>query len=188
MVTQPQAAALWTVEEYLHLERHSNVKHEYHGGYVYAMAGGTQRHNQIAVNICTVLRTAVRGTGCRVFTSEVKIRQSADDYVYPDVAVTCDPRDNVPGQVWIDYPSLVIEVLSKSTAHEDRGAKFDAYKGIPSLREYLLIEYRRREVTVWRRDEAGTWAETRYDPADEVPLHHPPVTLTMDLIYEDSGL
>jgi Uma2 family endonuclease len=183
-----QVGPLWDVEQYLRLERYSNVKHEYHNGYVYAMAGGTQAHSQIAGNIYTLLRAAVRGSGCRTLNSDIKVQQSPEDYVYADAVVTCDPRDAVLSQDWISYPSLVVEVLSKSTARDDRGAKFERYKSIPTLREYMLIEYRRREVEVWRHDESGTWIATIYGPEVDVVLTSLALTLPMDLIYEDSGL
>src|SRR5919206_186678 len=111
-----QVGPLWTVEEYLLLERYSTVKHEYHGGYVYAMAGGSQAHSQIAGNMYALLRAGVRGSGCRALNPDIKIRQAPDDYVYADAVVTCDPRDDVPGQDWIDYPTLVVEVWRRAAA------------------------------------------------------------------------
>ncbi len=187
MVAQ-QVGPLWTVEQYLSLERHGRDKHEYHNGYVYAMAGGSQAHSQIAVNVVALLRTGVRGSGCRALNADIKVRQSPDDYVYTDAVVTCDPRDNAPRRDWIDDPTLVVEVLSPSTERHDRGDKFEGYKAIPTFREYVLVEYRRREVEVWRRDDAGTWAPTTYGPGSDVTLTSVALTLTMDLIYEDSGL
>lgn len=190
MIAQ-QVGPLWTVEQYLQLERYSAVKHEYHGGYVYVMAGGTQAHSQIAVNIVALLRAGVRGSGCRALNADIKIRQSPEDYVYANAVVTCDPRDDAPGREWIEYPTLVVEVLSKSTARHDRGDKFAGYKHIPTFREYVLVEYRKRAVTVWRRDEAdgvGLWSAATYTPGYDVALESVALTLPMDLIYEDSGL
>ena len=187
MVAQ-QVGPLWTVEQYLQLERYSTVKHEYHNGYVFAMAGGSQAHSQIAVNIVALLRVGVRGSGCRALNSDIKIRQSPDDYVYADAVVTCDPRDHVPGQEWIDYPTLMVEVLSTSTARHDRGDKFEGYKNIPTFREYVLVKYRRREVEVRRRGDIGTWTATTYGPHDDVVLESAAITLPMDLIYEEIGL
>ena len=188
MGARQQVGPIWTVEQYLVLERYSTVKHEYHGGYVYALGGGSQAHSQIAGNTLTLLRTGVRGSGCRALNPDIKIRQSPDDYVYADAVVTGDPRDDVPGQDWIDYPTLVVEVLSPSTERYDRAGKFEGYKNSPTFREYVLVEYRRREVEVWRRDDAGTWNLTTYGPGDDVALESVPLTLPMDLIYEDSGL
>jgi Uma2 family endonuclease len=188
MAAQGQVGTLWTVQEYLDMERCSTVRHEYHGGYVLAMAGGTQAHSLIALNIGALLRPRIRGSGCRAFTSDMKVRQSPNDYVYADVVVSCDPRDNVPDQEWLAYPKLVIEVLSRRTEQYDRGAKFDDYKAITTLQEYVLVGYRRRQVEVWRRDEADAWAVTTYGPGDTVALQSLDLTLGMDQIYEDSGL
>jgi Uma2 family endonuclease len=188
MVAREQAGPFWTVEQYLRMERCSNVKHEYHRGQVYAMAGGSQAHSQIAVNVCTLLRAGVRGSGCRALNSDIKIRQSLEDYVYADALVTCDERDKAPDQDWIDFPELVVEVLSKSTALHDRGDKFDGYRQIVSLREYVLIDYRRRAVAVWRRDDAGVWTDVTYGPDGDITLTSLDLTLPVGLIYEDSGL
>ncbi len=187
MVAQ-QVGPLWTVEQYLSLERYSKIKHEYHGGYVYAMAGGSQDHSQITVNLVALLRAGVRGSGCRALNTDIKVRQSSEDYVYADAVVTCDPRDDAPRRDWIDYPTLIIEVLSPSTERHDRGDKFEGYKTIPTFREYVLVEYRRREVEVWTRDDTGAWTATTYGPGDDVVLASVALTLPMDLIYEDIGL
>ena len=112
MVPRQQIGPIWTVEQYLVLERYSTIKHEYHGGYVYALAGGSQAHSQIAGNVLTLLRTGVRGSGGRALNPDIKIRQSPDDYVYADAVVTCDPRDDVPGQDWIDYPLLIVATVT----------------------------------------------------------------------------
>jgi len=188
MMVAQQVGPLWTVEQYLALERSSTVKHEFHDGYVYAMAGGTQAHSQIAGNIYTLLRVGVRGSGCRVLNSDIKIQQSPEHYVYPDVVVTCDLRDDVPGQHWINYPTVVVEVLSPSTERHDRGDKFEGYKNMPTFRAYILVEYQRREVEVWRRDGTGAWAGATYGPGDDVALDILALSLPMDLIYEDSRL
>lgn len=183
-----QVGPVWTVEDYLTLERQGTVKHEYHGGCVYAMFGGSQSHSQIAGNVYTLLRGAVRGTGCRALTFDIKIRQSPSDYVYADAVVTCDPRDSVPGQDWIAYPILIVEVLSPSTERHDRGDKFEGYNNISTFREYLLVESRQPRVAVWRRDEAGGWAETVHGPGERIVLRHVALELSVDAVYEDSGL
>jgi Uma2 family endonuclease len=179
----------WAVDDYLAFERNNGSKHEFHDGYVYAMAGGTQADSQIAVNIVSMLRAAVRGTGCRALNSDIKIRQSARDYVYADAVVTCDQRDFMPDQDWIEYPTLVVEVLSPSTEKYDRGAKFEAYKLIASLREYVLVDYRGRAVESWRRaDHHEEWTKTEYGPSDNVLLENVGLTVTMDQVYEDAGV
>jgi Uma2 family endonuclease len=108
--------------------------------------------------------------------------------VYADAVVTCDPRDQIPGQDWIDFPILVVEVLSPSTERHDRGDKFEGYKAIPTFREYVLIEYRRRGVEVWRRDAGGIWTNTLYGPGQDAALASVSLMLPIDAVYEDSGL
>lgn len=188
MVAQPQVGPLWSVEQYLELERFSPVRHEYHGGYVYAMAGGTQAHSQIALNVGAVLRAGVRGSGCRALNPDIKIRQSPEDYVYADAVITCDPRDQAPDRDWIAFPILVVEVLSPSTERHDRGDKFEGYKAIPTLRDYVLIEYRRREIEIWHRGEGGAWSAALYGPGQDAALAGVELVLPVDLAYEDSGL
>jgi len=186
--TGRQGGPLRTVEQYLELEQHSAVKHEYHDGYVYAMAGGSQAHSQIAGNVYSLLRVGVRGSDCRALNPDRKMRYSPRDYVYADAVVTCDARDRVPGQDWISYPTLIVEALSPSTEQHDRGGKFEDRKSISTFREYVLVEYTRRAVQVWRRDDTGLWTPASYGPAGDVPLTSVALTLPMDLIYEDSGL
>src|SRR5947199_8337765 len=98
MVARQQVGPIWTVDQYLVLERYSTVKHEYHGGYVYAMAGGSQAHSQIAANVLTLLRTGVRGSGCHALNPDIQIRQSPDDYAYSDAVVPCAPATTCPAR------------------------------------------------------------------------------------------
>ena len=188
MAVELQFGPVWTVEQYLEMESQSPIKHEYHGGYVYAMSGGTQAHSLIALNIASLLRSATRGGSCRVFNADVKVRQSAEHYVYPDVVVTCDARDYAPSRVWVEYPILVAEVLSKSTERHDRGDKFAGYKRISTMREYVQVGYKRREVEVRRRIDAEDWTVSSYGPGGEVTLESVSLTLSLDQIYEDSDL
>jgi Uma2 family endonuclease len=187
MVAQ-QVGPVWTVEHYIELERNSSVKHEFHSGYVYAMSGGSQAHSQIAGNVYALLRAGVRGTACRALNSDIKVRQSQNDYVYADAVVTCDRRDVQPGQDWISFPALIVEVLSPSTERHDRGDKFDGYSNIPTFREYVIVDSRKIVVEVRRRDDAGLWTSATFGPGDTVTLASIALTMSMNEIYEDSGL
>ena len=127
------------VEEYLAAEEKSEVRHEYLGGLVYAMAGETRAHNTIALNIATSIRQQLK-TPCKLYMSGVRVNfelRQDEYYYYPDVMVTCDPRDKDPRVV--RYPKLIIEVLSETTERVDRREKFFAYTSIESLEEYALI-------------------------------------------------
>lgn len=113
----------WSVEEYLWLERISEVKHEYGDGTVYAPAGGTHAHSRIAMNAGRLLEEALADSPCRVFNSDMKIRISPVVYRYPDLAVSCHPEDtSVEGEDlgYINFPTLVMDVLSDSTAQSSQ--------------------------------------------------------------------
>ena len=129
-----------SVEGYLESERHSAIKHEYVDGHVYALAGETRAHGVIAVNVTSLLRSALRGGPCRVYNSDVKVQLTETRYVYPDVSVGCDERDRLnDDEDVVRYPTVVVEVLSSSTEAYDRGAKFALYRSSEVLREYVLV-------------------------------------------------
>lgn len=166
MVASPQYL---TPEAYLHLEAESPVKHEYFGGEVYAMAGASDVHVTIAGNLFAMLRSHVRGTGCRVYISDMKARiEARDRFFYPDVMVTCDPRDQETAD-YKRFPKLVVEVLSASTEAFDRGDKFADYQTLESLEEYVLINTRHQRVECFRRNEAGLWVLQFYMIETAVP-------------------
>lgn len=151
--------------EYLHLEKLSTTKHEYIDGQVSAMAGASDPHVTIAlINLASDLRTHLRGSGCRVYISDMKARiESLNRFYYPDVMVTCDPNDQET-PTYKRFPSLIVEVLSDSKEAFDRGDKFVDYQEIESLREYVLISTKRQRVECFRRNEQGLWVLQSYKP------------------------
>ncbi len=166
MIAQVQHIPLMTVAEYLAWEAEQPFKHEYINGDVYAMAGGTLPHNDIAVNLTSVLRNSLRGTGCKVRMSDAKVKVAANGpYFYPDVVVSCDESDRRATDA-ISYPKLIIEVLSPSTAAFDRGDKFRFYRRIPTLQEYVLIDAEKVGVDCYRKTSEGKWELTAY-PEEE---------------------
>jgi Uma2 family endonuclease len=172
MVAEPHPPR-WRVEDYLEMERCSTVKHEYLDGYVYAMAGGTSRHSRISVNVTSLLNSHLRSGPCRVFNSDMRVRIDARNYVYPDAAVSCDPRDlEHDDAVFLSHPRLIVEVLSDdSTADYDRGDKFNLlYARLPDLQEYVLVETGSIGVEVRRHAGDGTWPSRRFGPDDTVIL------------------
>src|SRR5262245_37213396 len=123
-----------TVEEYLAGEARSEVRHEYVDGMVYAMAGGSEEHNLISLNVASALRAHLRGKACRVFMADVKVQPSStreELFYYPDVMVVCDPRDT--HRYFKRYPRILMEVLSPDTDRTDRREKFLSYIGIETL-------------------------------------------------------
>ena len=121
------------------------------------MAGADDRHITVCLNAAFALRQHLQGTPCRTFMADMKVRvEAANCYFYPDVVVTCSPRD-VQDRLIKREPTLVIEVLSPSTAGHDRGAKFSAYRQLPSLQEYVLIDPDTRTTDVYRKGADGLW-------------------------------
>lgn len=156
-------------EDYLEGERASPIKHEYRRGHVYAMVGAKNPHVLLAGNSATLLNNHLRDTPCIVLASDMKVRlEEADCYYYPDGAVTCDERDTLSTADFILYPSLIIEVLSPSTAAFDRGDKFADYQTSPSLREYVLVNQTQMSVECFRLNEEGVWISQTYGVGDEV--------------------
>jgi Uma2 family endonuclease len=160
-----------SVEEYLASELASPVKHEYVGGVVYAIAGRRNAHNLIASNALVALGASLRGSSCRAYNSDIKIRVHMPGQVrfyYPDASVICRP--NPPTDSFHDEPAVVIEVLSRKTRRIDEGEKRDAYLTIPSLSAYLLIEQEAAAVAVYRRTEQGFVQETYTGLDATIPL------------------
>jgi Uma2 family endonuclease len=158
-MTEPQKLAKLTVEEYLAFEESATVRHEYVDGQIFAMTGGSVAHNVIALNIATLLRTHLKGKGCSVFVSDIKASiKSLNRFYYPDVMVDCGIVDK--RSVYTSTPSLIFEILSKSTAATDRREKLHAYQHIPSLKQYVIVHQSRKRLEVYRRvDEVWTVQE-----------------------------
>jgi Uma2 family endonuclease len=152
----------YTHAEYLALEASSNVKHEYLDGQIYAMAGGTPDHAALAAAVIGLLFPELRTGRCRAHDSDLRVRVPATGLsTYPDVTVVCGPREHDPeDELAVTNPTLIVEVLSRSTEGYDRGEKFEHYKRLPSLRQYVLVAYRERRVDVWTRDAHGEWMST----------------------------
>lgn len=187
---QPQ---FMTPQEYLEWEEQQPIKYEYINGKVFAMTGGILPHNSVALNLASGLKNHLRGKGCKVFMADAKVGVSPNGpFHYPDVVVSCDPRDQKSRQV-IYYPCLIVEVLSPQTEGFDRGKKFENYRKIETLKEYVLIEANRQNVECYRLNEKGKWELTAYslDPTTtrdtevEVELTCVDFRCRISLLYED---
>ncbi len=190
MIAERVHGPLWTAEQYLEMERQSPIRHELIDGYVYAMAGGTQRHDRIARTITRLLEDHLEGNACQVFSMNMKVRLANDkDYVYADATVTCDPRD-VADELsdYISDPRLIVEVLSDSTEKHDRGTKFDLYRGRDTLTEYMLIETERVGVEVRTRNADGLWAATTYGSGQAVYLASVDMGIPIQALYRGTAL
>lgn len=171
-----------TPEEYLAAERLSETRSEYIDGGVFPMPGGSLNHNLIATNLIVELVAQLRTTPCRVLGMDLKVRMlESRKFFYPDVVVVCDePRFHDDRKDIVLNPVLVGEVLSKSTEAFDRGAKFEAYQTLETLKEYLLVAQDAPRVEQYVRDEDGSW---KYKSASglESTLTLPSIRCTLNL-------
>ncbi len=174
----------FTPAEYLEWEERQEFRHEYINGEVYAMTGGTLNHSEIAMNFGTILRNQLEDSGCRVFTSDAKVSiQNSSDYVYPDLSVTCDPRDRGATK-FISHPCIIIEVLSPSTEAYDRGNKFNLYRRAASLQEYILVSTTEIAIDIYRKNERGRWEINNYRAGDPLELASINLTFPIEKIFK----
>lgn len=178
----------YTLAEYLAREETATCKSEFYRGQIFAMSGGTPRHNTASVNILAALRGRLRGTPCRPFNSDQQIRIPANGLMtYPDVSVVCGELQlaaQAPNA--IINPRVIFEVLSKSTDSYDRGKKFDLYRQLESLREYILIAQDEPHVERFVRQADDSWLLTVFKGLDAVvELTTLNCALPLAEIYED---
>lgn len=172
-------------EDYLKGEQLSPIKHEYVRGEIYAMAGGSDAHDAISLNLLTLLKNHLRGSRCRVYTGNMKVNvEPANVYYYPEAMVTCDERDREL-QYFKRYPCLVVEVLSPSTEAFDRGAKFADYRTLETLQEYVLISQERFSVECFRRNSQGQWVLYTFGVGEEVEFASVDFRCEIAALYED---
>ena len=185
-MTALQKQTYLTEQDYLAFELTAELRHEYVDGQLYAMAGASERHNRISLNVGFHLRSAARGGHCGVFISDMKLKIAwRNAYYYPDVMLVCNTQDN--GEYYKQQPCFIAEVLSPGTANTDRREKLLAYQKIPGLRYYLLISSEQKQVEYFVRDAQDEW-QTALLEADETliidcDLYH--AVLSLGDIYED---
>jgi Uma2 family endonuclease len=171
--------------EYLEWEEQQDIKHEYINGEVFAMTGGTIPHNDIAFNLASGLKNHLKGSNCRVNIADAKVGVSEiGPFIYPDVVVSCHPQDKKAIK-FIQFPSLIVEVLSPSTEAYDRGGKFQLYRRIQTLQEYVLISADKIGLDCFRLNEKGLWELHPSVEDDEVHLVSVDFTFPLSLVYED---
>ncbi len=154
MVT-PLVKQKLTFDEFVLWEAIQPDRHELVDGEVFAMTGGSTAHGAVGLTVLTLLKTHVADSRCRVFWPDVKLRVGRDAF-YPDIKVSCHPSDLVNSQ-YIAHPVLIVEILSPGTEDYDRGRKFDFYRRIPELQEYLLINPDTRVIELRRRAGSSQW-------------------------------
>jgi Uma2 family endonuclease len=177
----------YTLEEYIELEKNSEVRYEYFDGEVFAMAGGSPSHVRISRNVCNMLSQKLEDRDCEAFPSDMRIKvPAAFPYRYPDVSAVCGEPifEEVLGQQMLVNPILIVEVLSPSTAAYDLVEKFTAYQSIDSFREYLLISQSRPHVIRYVRQSKGKWLRSEVEGVDnEVAFESLNVRLGLKEIY-----
>jgi Uma2 family endonuclease len=181
-------------EEYLEFEHHSDIKHEYIDGEIYAMAGTTKAHNTISLNLAILFREKLRNSNCQTFMADIKVNVSNQKrFFYPDIVVTCDDNDDVNAYD-IKFPKVIVEVLSESTETFDRGKKFQYYRTILSLQEYILVSSQEYLIECFRRTKNDLWTLQTYEGlnailrienlAIDAPLSEIYATLTFDPVSD----
>ncbi|MBW4507924.1 MAG: Uma2 family endonuclease [Scytonematopsis contorta HA4267-MV1] len=184
MVTVPQPNYM-TPQDYLEWEKRQEIKYEYVNGEVFAMTGSTIPHNIVAVNLSTALKNHLQGGSCIIYTSDAKLGVTEDGlFHYPDTMVSCNERDRKAIQ-FIQYPCLIVEVLSPSTEAYDRGGKFKHYRRIETLKEYVLIDAEKISVECFRLNEKGIWELHSFEQGDEVLLTSVNFRFPISLVYEN---
>lgn len=173
-----------TYEDYLALDDASALRHEWLGGVIVAMTGGTPEHAQLIAEVMFQLRDALQSLPCAVYGGDLRLRiQAHDATVYPDVQVLCGPRHLASDDARaVTNPVLIVEVLSETTEAFDRGRKFELYEGVATLRHYVLVSQGRRRVEHFARRDDGTWTRTVAGPGDRLRLGDL-ATLDVDALY-----
>lgn len=172
-------------DDYLTLERDTDRRYEWFDGRAYAMAGGTPEHGNLAMMIGSELVRLALACGCRVFNSDVRVRVTKTGLTtYPDVSAVCGPveRDTRDKNA-VTNPTVLVEVLSDATEAYDRGEKFDHYRHLPSLRDYVLVSQHRALVEVYSRDAGDRWVLVIAGAGGVVRLTAMQGTIEVDRVY-----
>jgi Uma2 family endonuclease len=175
-----------TEDEFLEMERASPVKHEFVNGEAWAMAGGSPRHGLLAMNIGIAVGSRLRGKPCSPVSSDVRVHvPDTGLYTYPDVTVVCGPPEYHPkDRDAITNPRVVFEVLSRSTEDYDRGGKFEHYRRITTLAEYVVVSQRAPHILHYRRLDRGEWLLAELGPDDTLDLRALECTVPLAEIYD----
>jgi Uma2 family endonuclease len=183
------------VEQYLALDESTDGKYEYLDGFVFMLrppssyyetadaldlAGGSTAHALLAVNMVNILSNALADSPCFVYNSDAKMKLiEKKRYLYPDVTVSCGEQEDTQ---YITNPRVIVEVLSPTTEKRDRGTKFNAYKHLPSLQEYMLIGSEYKAIEVYRR-EGAFWKQYSYQEGDTIELASLGVQFSFESVY-----
>ncbi|WP_428355149.1 Uma2 family endonuclease [Methyloprofundus sp.] len=177
--------------EYLESEKTAEFKNEYLQGEIWAMAGASDNHVTIAMNLAFLLKQQLKGNPCRSYISDMKVKiELANAFFYPDVFVSCDPRDQEQDfNYYKERPVFIAEVLSPSTEAYDRGDKFKYYQLLPGLQEYWLIDAQKMTLDCFTRADDNAWTLHSYSsPQDQASIVALNLTIQLDQLYVDTNI
>ena len=184
MSVQQRQSPWISPEEYLEGEKISQVRHEYVDGEVYAMAGASRTHSLISGNIFAAFHSHLRGMPCEAHSNDMKARiEHRNIFYYPDVFVTCDPRD-LDAEDYSRFPKVIVEVLSPTTASIDRDAKLRDYQSLVSVDEYVLVSQDEPRIEAFRRRDGGCWEYRLYTSEEDFRFESLDLRIPMDQVYE----
>jgi len=176
------------IDDYLALDQNSlNARYEYLEGELRMLAGGSADHSTITTNLTGILHRKLEDEPCKVYNSDMQLQLSESRYVYPDVTVTCDPRDQEPEEGKIRHPSVVVEVLSPRTEVTDRGKKLLYYQAHPAIQEYVLANSQSILIEIYRR-EKNRWTFSTYRLGDTITLESVDVEFSVSDVYKKTSL
>lgn len=178
------AARRLTPDEFLVWERSQRDRHIYVRGHVFAMAGGSPRHNALGAEMIARLADGLRGGPCRAFTSDQKLGLPKDEFVYADAVVICGPLALRSGTTdVVTNPRVVVEVLSKNTETYDRGEKQRGYLSLPSLEHFVLVSQREPRVEVYTRQADGSFRFEIAEAGGAIRIERLGLTIDVDALY-----
>lgn len=177
----------YTIDEYLELESQAEVRHEYIDGEILEMAGGTTNHNEIITNLCVILKPSLRKLNGKVYTKNVRLWIAQENiFTYPDVMVIVqNPEYYGENKTTVTNPIIIIEVLSNSTKDYDLGRKFEYYRSLESLQEYILIDSEKPLVMSYNRNNNQQWSLNILEDVNcTLTLNYVSIEMTLKEIYE----
>jgi Uma2 family endonuclease len=181
----------FTIEEYLEYENASEEKHEYYQGEIFAMSGSKVPHNTIAMNLAVLLGSKLKGKSCKPFNSDQRICIPENSlFTYPDISIVCGEIITKDNDDWnILNPSVIFEVLSPSTKNYDKGEKFQLYRDIPTLKEYVLVDSEKIHIEAFRINDNNHWELEEYKKIeDTLPVKTVQLSILLTDIYEGTKL
>jgi phenylacetic acid degradation protein len=180
----------FSLEDYLDVEKHSGLRHEFYQGTIFAMAGASQEHNRIVFNMTRSLILKTQGNSCDIFGSDQRVHIPANSlYTYPDLTILCKQSAIYEGNMNLINPGVIIEVLSPTTKDYDRTTKFRLYQDIPTFQEYILIDSRSVLVEHHYKNENGEWICQTWDKfTDSLTIKIAGVSVLLSDIYKNTGI